>query len=99
MRASIDSGGPASLHAAGFLQFRDQKKSRRNLFMPSGSQIPLNDDFSVDFTQFPEARKAFDLLGTTDFEVVIHSSRNKLRSTHTPQQHFCLVLCWQMVLH
>jgi len=37
---------------------------------------------AVDFTRFPEARSAFDALGTTDFEIVIQSPRHAV--THLP---------------
>ncbi len=55
--------------------------TKRHLLLGNGFSIALFwDRFSymsllenVDFTHFPEARKAFDLLGTTDFEVVIHA--------------------------
>ena len=61
--------------------------TKRHLLLGNGFSIALFwDRFSyvsllenADFTHFPEARKAFDLLGTTDFEVVIHALRQMAR--------------------
>ena len=60
--------------------------TKRHLLLGNGFSIALFwDRFgyvslleNVDFTHFPEARKAFDLLGTTDFEVVIHALRQSI---------------------
>lgn len=61
-------------------------KMKRHLLLGNGFSIALFcDRFSyvsllekADFTGFPEARKAFDLLRTTDFEVVIHALRQSI---------------------
>jgi Domain of unknown function (DUF4917) len=60
--------------------------TKRHLLLGNGFSIALfRDRFSyvsllenADFTHLPEARKAFDLLGTTDFEVVIHALRQSI---------------------
>jgi hypothetical protein len=60
--------------------------TKRHLLLGNGFSISLfRDRFSyvsllekADFTALPESRKAFDLLGTTDFEVVIHALRQAI---------------------
>lgn len=58
-------------------------QSRRHLLLGNGFSIALFPDRfrygalldQADFSEFPEARKAFDLLSTTDFEVVVEALR------------------------
>jgi hypothetical protein len=57
---------------------------KRHLLLGNGFSIALFPDRfrygsllgAADFTRYPEARKAFDQLGTTDFEVVIKALRD-----------------------
>ncbi|MBN8959226.1 MAG: DUF4917 family protein [Rhizobiales bacterium] len=73
---------------ARILEFADALKethtSRRHLLLGNGFSIALFPNIfrygalldSADFTNVPEARNVFDLLGTTDFEAVIQALRH-----------------------
>jgi hypothetical protein len=62
---------------------QETAQTKRHLLLGNGFSIALFPDRfhygslldEADFTNFPEARKAFDKLGTTDFEVVIQALR------------------------
>lgn len=62
----------------------ETKSGKRHLLLGNGFSIALFPDrfqygsllAETDFSKFSAARKAFDRLGTTDFEVVINALRN-----------------------
>lgn len=65
---------------------RNTAATKRHLLLGNGFSIALfRDRFSygslleqADFAGLPQARQAFDLLGTTDFEAVIHALRQAI---------------------
>lgn len=66
---------------------RETESAKRHLLLGNGFSIALFPDSfrygalldEADFSQSPEARAAFDALGTTDFEVVVKSLNDAVR--------------------